>query len=77
MGLTLVDVFGNEVLLHREEPGCFSPRPVAPRERPPVVPSQVDPARDDALFYVQDVYAGEFMERVPRGTVRLWSSPRL
>jgi hypothetical protein len=38
--------------------------------RPPVVPSRVDLARDDAVFYVQDVYVGEGMERVKRGSVK-------
>ncbi len=70
MGLYLVDVSGGETLLHAERPGCFDPRPVAPRECPPVIPSRVDFEQGDGVFYVQDVYVGEGMERVARGTVR-------
>ncbi|MCK4565294.1 MAG: PD40 domain-containing protein, partial [Verrucomicrobia bacterium] len=29
MGIYLLDVFGNEVLLHTEEPGCYDPMPIA------------------------------------------------
>ncbi len=70
MGIFLVDTFGNELLLHAEGPGCFDPMPIAPRERPPVVPSRIDLAKDYGTFYVQDVYQGEFMDRVERGTVK-------
>ena len=35
MGIFLVDVFGNELLLHEEEPSCFDPMPLAPAPRPP------------------------------------------
>ena len=70
MGLYLVDVSGGERLLHAEPPGCFDPRPVAPRKRPPVIPSRVDLERADGVFYVQDVYVGSGMERVRRGTVK-------
>ena len=31
--LCLVDVFGNELLLHTEERGCYSPMPLAPRPK--------------------------------------------
>ncbi len=31
MGIYLVDVFGNELLLHAEGPGCYDPMPLAPR----------------------------------------------
>ena len=70
MGIWLVDLFGNEVLLHAELPGCFDPRPLAPRQRPPAIPPRVDLAAAEGTFYVQDVYRGQFMDRVPRGTVK-------
>jgi len=70
MGLFLVDVFGNEVLLHHEAPGCFDPMPLAPRARPPVVAPRSDLAHQSGTFYVQDVYVGDFMDRVARGTVK-------
>lgn len=42
MAIFLVDVFGNEVLLHAEPPGCFDPMPLAAHRRPPVVPERRD-----------------------------------
>jgi len=70
MGLALVDVFGNEVLLHSEPPGCYDPMPLGPRPRPPVVPDRIDLAKTVGYFYIHDVYVGTGMERVPRGTVK-------
>ena len=70
MGIYLVDVFGNEVLLHAEAPGCFDPMPLAPRTRPPILPTRRDYANKDGAFYVVDVYQGTHMAGVPRGTVK-------
>jgi hypothetical protein len=70
MGLFLIDVFGNELLLHTEQPGCFDPMLIAPRKRPPVIASKVDLRKSDGTFYVQDVYIGEFMDRVKRGSIK-------
>ncbi len=70
MGIYLVDVFGNEVLVHAEGPGCFDPMPLAPRRRPPVIPSRIDLAQREGRFYVADVYVGTGMEKIPRGTVK-------
>lgn len=70
VGLFLVDVFGNEVLLHREAPGCFQPMPLAAQPRPPVIPDRIDPKTDTGLFYVTDVYQGEAMAGVRRGAVK-------
>jgi hypothetical protein len=41
VGLFLLDIFGNEVLLHREAPGCFQPVPLAARPRPPIAPDRL------------------------------------
>ncbi|HQK95728.1 MAG TPA: hypothetical protein PLD23_19680 [Armatimonadota bacterium] len=70
MGLYLVDVFGNEVLLHVEGQGCFDPMPLSPRERPPVVPDRIDLRGAMGYAYVDDVYRGTGMDAVHRGTVR-------
>ena len=70
MGLFLVDVFGNEVLLHHEAPGCFEPMPLAARPRPPVIPEQTDLAAEEGTLYVYSVYRGEKMEAVRPGTVK-------
>lgn len=70
MGIFLIDVFGNEILLHAEAPGCFDPMPLAPRTPPPVVPSRVDHVQRDGVFYVENVYTGTGMERIEPGTVK-------
>jgi len=70
MGLALVDVFGNEVLLHAEAPGCFDPRPLAARPRPPVIPDRVQLEKTTGTFYVYDVYRGTGMDRVKPGAVK-------
>lgn len=70
-GVYLVDVFDNMTLL-REERGqaLLEPLPLRATPKPPVVTDRVNPARDDALVYMGDVYAGPGLKGVPRGTVR-------
>ena len=70
MGIYLVDVFGNEVLVHAEPPGCFDPMPLAPHPRPPAIPDRTDFDEPRGTFYVHDVYIGTGMETVERGTVK-------
>ena len=70
MGICLLDVFGNEILLHVESAGCFDPMPLASRPRPPVIPSRIDLTQKDGYFYVSNVYEGTGMENVPRGTIK-------
>jgi hypothetical protein len=69
MGLYLIDVFGNELLLHAEEPGCYDPMPLGPRPRPPILPLHRDFDGGEGYFYVLDVYASPAMRGVKRGTV--------
>lgn len=70
MGIYLIDVFGNELLLHAEEPGCYDPLPLRPQPRPPVIPPRRDFENRDGYFYVADVYRGTHMAGVPRGAVK-------
>ncbi len=69
--LFLVDVFDNMLRLY-SEPGrvVFEPVPLAARARPPVIPDKVDLERDDAVIYMADVYVGDGLKDVPRGTVK-------
>jgi len=71
-GLYLLDLFGNEILLHAGESGmgCFDPMPLAPRPRPAVFPDRVRLDRAKGTFYVSDVYRGTGMEQVERGAVK-------
>lgn len=70
MGIYLLDVFGNEILLHVEGRGCYDAMPLKPHTRPPVIPSRRDFASATGTFYVQDVYQGTHMQGVPRGAVK-------
>ncbi len=70
MGLVLLDVFGNEIVLHAEAPGCFDPMPLGPRARPPAITSRTALARSEGHFLVGDVYEGTGMKSIPRGTVK-------
>ena len=70
MGIYLVDVFGNEVLLHAEGGGCYDPMPLAPRPRPKVIPSRRKFTEETGRFYVVNVYEGTHMQGIAPGTVR-------
>jgi hypothetical protein len=66
----LVDIFGNEIMLHAEEAGCFSPMPLAPSPRPLSIPSRRDYGNGDGFFYIQNVYQGTHMKSIEPGTVK-------
>lgn len=70
-GIYLADVFDNLVLV-RELPGqaLLEPVPLRKTTRPPVVPDRVNPASDEATVYITDIYRGEGLPGVPRGTVK-------
>ncbi len=70
LALFLVDVFGNETLLHREAPGCFQPVLLGATPPPPAIPARASGAGDAGVFYVADVYRGYGMSAVPRGAVK-------
>ena len=66
----LIDVFGNEILLHAEEPGCYDPMPLGPRPHPLRIPPRRDFKNKQGCFYVVNVYEGTHMEAVIPGTVK-------
>ena len=70
-GLYLVDVFDN-MLLIKETPGyaLFEPVPFRKTARPPAIPDKVKLDSKEATVYVADVYRGQGMKGVPRGTVK-------
>lgn len=69
-GIYLIDVFGNEILLHTEEPGCYDPMPIQSRPRPRVISPRRDFNEGEGAFYVADVYQGTHMQGVERGSVK-------
>jgi hypothetical protein len=70
-GIYLADVFDNLTLVY-EEPGyaLLEPTPVKPHKKPIVIPDQIDLTKNDATVYISDVYAGEGLKGVPRGTIQ-------
>jgi len=49
---------------------CNQPLPLAPRPRPPALPSVADHGEADGMFLLQDVHAGPGLAGVPRGAVK-------
>ncbi len=70
MGIYLLDLFGNEILLHVEGEGCFDPMPLASRPKPPAIAPRIDLSMSEGTFYVANVYEGTGMDKVQRGSVR-------
>ncbi|MHC4627744.1 MAG: HzsA-related protein [Planctomycetota bacterium] len=70
MGIYLLDMFGNEILLHTEGPGCFDPMPLGRRPRPMVVPPRRDFKNAKGYFFVMNVYEGTHMENARPGTIK-------
>jgi len=69
--LCLVDTFDNIVPI-LELPGyaIFEPVPLRKAPRPPIIPDKVDLTKDYANVYLNDVYFGEGLRGVPRGTIK-------
>lgn len=70
-GIYLVDIFDNMLLL-KELPGyaLLEPIPLKKTPRPPIVPEKVDLSKTYATVYLPDLYAGEGLKGIPRGTVK-------
>lgn len=68
--LCLVDVFDNVVPLLDDDAALFEPIPLRETERQPVIPDRVEPESPTADFFIADVYEGEGLKDVPRGTVK-------
>ena len=69
-GIYVVDTFGNEVLLHAEAPGCYDAMPVAPRQRPRIIPMRRKFDGSAGLVVMQNVYDGTHMAGVKPGTIK-------
>ena len=70
-GIYLVDIFDNIVPLKQlSDHALFEPVPFRATTRPPVIPDKVNLAQTEGTVVIQDIYAGEGMKGVPRGTVK-------
>jgi hypothetical protein len=61
--LCLVDIFDNITPILKG--GYITPIPLEPRPQPPIIPSQVDVATNEATVYVADVYQGPGLKDFP------------
>jgi hypothetical protein len=58
-GVYLIDVFGNKELLYRDPHiSCFTPIPLRPRPRPPILPDTTDPSKDYAICTAANIAQG-------------------
>ena len=70
-GIYLVDVFDNVTCLIKQEgEGFISPIPVRKTTTPPIIPDRVKLDDREATVFIQDIYEGEGLRGVPRGTVK-------
>lgn len=70
-GIYLVDAFDNVVcLMEKEGEGFISPILVQKKQIPPTIPDRVNLNDKQATVFIQDLYEGEGLRDVPRGTVK-------
>ncbi len=70
-GIYLVDVFDNLTCLYQVEgEGFISPQLVRKNVTPPAIPDKVILGEKEATFFIQDIYEGEGLIGIPRGTVK-------
>lgn len=71
-GLFLIDVFGNEILIHEESSGygVYDAQLISSRPAPPSRPSSVDLKKKTGIFFLQNVYEGTHMKGVKPGEIK-------
>ena len=70
-GLYLVDVYDNVTcLMQAEGEGYICPILVRKTKTPPSIPDRVKLNEKEATFFIQDIYEGEGLKGIPRGTVK-------
>ncbi|MEG0454442.1 MAG: formylglycine-generating enzyme family protein, partial [Bacteroides sp.] len=70
-GLYLVDVYDNMTLIAQyEDEGLIHAIPLRKTKTPPAIPDKTNMANKEATVFIQDIYEGEGLPNVPRGTVK-------
>ncbi len=70
-GIYLVDIFDNMTCVYKQEgEGFISPILVTKKVTPPSIPDRVDLTSKEGTVFIQDIYEGEGLRGVPRGTVK-------
>lgn len=70
-GIYLVDAFDNMVPVYTDKDAdLFEPMPLAARKKPNAIMDKTDPDLDYGYVFLNDIYKGEGLKDVPRGTVK-------
>ncbi|MFI3282629.1 MAG: SUMF1/EgtB/PvdO family nonheme iron enzyme [Rikenellaceae bacterium] len=70
-GVYLVDVFDNVTCIYEDEgEGFIDPMMLRSSTTPPAIPDKVNLEDKEATIFIQDIYEGEGLPGVPRGTVK-------
>lgn len=70
-GLYLVDTFDNRTLIAEEEHVAYlEPVLLEKQKAPAIIPDRVNLASSTATVFMQDVYQGDGLKGIPRGTVK-------
>lgn len=70
-GIYLVDIFDNVTcIMEAENEGFISPVLVRKVKTPPALPDRVKLDQKEATFFIQDIYEGEGLRGIPKGTVK-------
>ena len=70
-GIYLIDVYDNMTLVAEYEgEGLINPIIVNKRPTPPIIPDRIKPTDKEATVFIQDIYEGEGLPNVPKGTVK-------
>lgn len=70
-GLYLVDVYDNVTLIKEKEgEGFIHGIPLKTRPVPPVIPEKINQNSQSATVFIQNIYEGEGLQGVPKGTVK-------
>ena len=70
-GIYLLDTFGNITEIKRlDDYSLLEPIPLVKTKRPPAVAERRDDDMKYGTMYLGDIYAGEGLQGVPRGTVK-------
>lgn len=70
MAIALLDKWGNESIVYESDKNCFSPMPISPRPKPPVIPEKRDYSDSPGSFVIQNVYEGTHMAGIKKGDVK-------
>ena len=69
----LTDIYDNMVLLATDsdpEVALLEPLPIKKTERVPLIPDRINPDSKEATVFIQDIYVGQGLKGVPRGSVK-------